>query len=74
MKTLLAVAGLGFASLVAAASAPSSSGYHGSAKSNVYHLPSCATAKKILKENLLVFATKEEAAKKNYRPCKVCKP
>lgn len=73
MKTLLAFAGLGFASLLVAANA-SGGTYHGSVKSNVYHLPTCASAKKIAKENLVVFATKEDAAKKSYRPCKVCKP
>lgn len=72
MKTLLAVASLGFATLLAAATP--SGGYHASAKSNIYHFPTCAYAKKIAKENLLVFPSKEEAAKKNYRPCKVCKP
>jgi len=48
--------------------------YHASKKSNVYHLPGCASAKAISKDNLITFASKEEAQKKDYRPCAVCKP
>ena len=48
--------------------------YCGSSKSNVYHRPGCSAAKQIKAENLVSFATKEEAAKRAYRPCKICKP
>lgn len=59
---------------VAFAATTASPGYHGSSKSNIYHVPACAAVKKILQENLVVFPTKDDAAKKNYRPCKICKP
>jgi methylphosphotriester-DNA--protein-cysteine methyltransferase len=48
--------------------------YVGSKNSNVYHLPSCRYVTKITKEHLITFETKDEAQKKGYRPCKVCKP
>lgn len=85
MKIVTAVLALGlaagaFAAATTPAAPPSTSpaapakGYHASKKSDVYHLPTCASAKSISKENLVVFASKEEAQKKDYRPCAVCKP
>lgn len=77
--TILSVATLGFVLTLSAAttsvpkSAPAPT-YVGSSKSTVYHLPSCSSAKKIVPTNLITFATKDEAAKKGYRACKVCKP
>jgi methylphosphotriester-DNA--protein-cysteine methyltransferase len=46
----------------------------GSAKSNVYHNPSCVWAKKISPKNLVHFSSAKDAQQKGYRPCKVCKP
>jgi methylphosphotriester-DNA--protein-cysteine methyltransferase len=48
--------------------------YVGSAKSNVYHDPSCGSAKKIKPGNLVSFSSAKDAKGKGYRPCKVCKP
>lgn len=65
-------------SFTGAAIAPAASGadavYHGSAKSDKYHLTSCQWAQKIAPNNLLIFKNKTEAAAKGYVPCKVCKP
>ena len=46
----------------------------GSKNSDVYHYPSCSSAKKIKKENEIWFNSVEEAKSAGYRPCKVCKP
>jgi hypothetical protein len=56
-----------------ASGAPSSSSqegcqYVGSRNSDLYHLPTCAAAKRIKPENLVCFATPEEAAQKGYKP------
>jgi hypothetical protein len=58
----------------AAAPAPSTGPYLGSSKSNVYHRGSCRSVKQIKADNLVSFPTKEEAQKKGYRACLVCKP
>jgi len=73
MKKIIALFVFGSASLLFSGSA-SVSGYYASSKSTIYHLPGCTWAKKIGKENLIVFPSKEEAQKKGYRACKVCKP
>lgn len=46
----------------------------GSVNSNVYHYPSCGSAKQIHSENLVVFNSSEEARSYGYRPCKKCNP
>ena len=48
--------------------------YVGSAKSNVYHYPSCGSAKRIKPGNLVSFSSAKGALGRGYRPCKVCKP
>lgn len=48
--------------------------YVGSAKSNVYHYPSCGSAKRIKPGNLVTFSSAKDAQGRGYRPCKVCKP
>ena len=48
--------------------------YVASSKSNVFHLPSCRSAARISADNLISFASREEAEKAGYRPCQVCKP
>jgi hypothetical protein len=42
--------------------------------SKVFHLPDCSSAKRIKPENLVGFATREEAVTAGLSPCKVCKP
>jgi competence protein ComEC len=68
--TLAAVAAAAFFATAAASSGP----YFGSSKSNVYHLGSCRSVKQITTAHLISFSTKEDAKKKGYRPCLVCKP
>lgn len=46
----------------------------GSIKSDVYHYPSCSSAKQIKKKNLIIFNSVAEAKAMGYRPCKRCKP
>lgn len=46
----------------------------GSINSNVYHYPSCASAKRIHSENLITFSSVTEAKNAGYRPCKTCHP
>jgi len=73
MKRILAGLALGCATALVAVGATADV-FYASAKSHVYHRPSCKWAQKIGKDNLITFASKEEAAAKGYRPCKVCKP
>lgn len=47
-------------------------GYVGSIDSDKYHNPGCRWAKKILPENEIWFATKEEAQAAGYLPCGTC--
>lgn len=47
-------------------------GYVGSIDSDKYHSPGCRWAKKILPENEIWFATKEEAQAAGYSPCGTC--
>ena len=48
--------------------------YVGSAKSNIYHYPTCEWALKIHPDNLLTFKSSKEALDAGYRPCRVCRP
>ena len=48
--------------------------YWGSQKSDKFHYPSCRYAKKILKTNLIIFESRQDALDAGYVPCKVCKP
>ena len=52
----------------------SSGSFVGSKKSDVYHYPSCGSAKSIKPENLVTFSSVEEAKNAGYRPCKKCNP
>lgn len=47
-------------------SSPGKCAFVGSRNSDKYHLPKCAAAKRIKPENLVCFASKEEAEKKGY--------
>jgi hypothetical protein len=46
----------------------------GSRNSNVYHYPSCSSAKQISSANLVTFNTVADACAAGYRPCKNCNP
>jgi hypothetical protein len=48
--------------------------YVGSITSNKYHYPTCKWAKTILPSKLIKFHSVEEAHKRHYIPCPVCKP
>jgi len=45
-----------------------------SSKSDKYHYPSCASAKRIKSSNLITFATAAEARAAGYSPCSKCNP
>lgn len=53
---------------------PSRGTYVGSARSNKFHIQSCQWAKKISPDNLVTFASRSDAQKRGYVPCKVCDP
>lgn len=46
----------------------------GSKSSNIYHRPSCSSARRIKDSNLVRFTSREDAARRGYRACKRCKP
>ena len=48
--------------------------YLGSKTSNKYHFPACKWAKTINPSRLIKFKSVEEAQKRHYIPCPVCKP
>jgi hypothetical protein len=48
--------------------------YVASKNSKVFHLASCPTAKTISAENLITFASREDAVASGRRPCKKCNP
>jgi len=53
---------------------PKQAQYCGSINSDVYHYPSCVSAKRINQENLIWFTDENDAKSKGYRPCKKCNP
>ena len=53
---------------------PKQTQYCGSINSDVYHYPSCVSAKRINQENLIWFTDENDAKSKGYRPCKKCNP
>jgi len=48
--------------------------YVGSRNSNIYHVLSCSSAKRIKESNKIYFTSSKEARSKGYRACKICKP
>ena len=50
------------------------SAFVGNKGSMVYHKAGCPMAEKIKADNLINFATKEEAEKAGYKPCTKCFP
>ena len=63
-----------FTILFFAAAALAAPQYVASQKQAPFHLTSCRWAKKINRENLVEFATRDAAIKAGHRPCQVCKP
>lgn len=55
-------------------SSPAAYAYVGSRNSDKYHLPTCRHAGKIAEENLVGWASREEAEAAGYSPCKTCSP
>lgn len=53
---------------------PSVGVFVGSARSNVYHYPTCHHARRIKPSNLVTFSSPEDARRHNYRPCRICCP
>ncbi|MBP2652587.1 MAG: nuclease [Firmicutes bacterium] len=52
----------------------SQAAYVASSTSAKFHRPDCQWAHKISAGNKITFSTREEAIKKGYEPCKVCRP
>ena len=48
--------------------------YYGNVSTKTYHFRSCRTLTSVGKGNLAGFHTKEEAQRKGYKPCNICKP
>lgn len=48
--------------------------YVASKNSEVFHIPTCRSAKRISPENLVVYKTRQEAINAGKRPCKLCTP
>ena len=48
--------------------------YVASKNSEVFHLPSCRSAKRIAPENIVTYETREAAISAGKRPCKICTP
>lgn len=48
--------------------------YYGSVTSTKFHVDSCHWTDKILSDNLIVFASTDEAILEGYEPCGTCKP
>lgn len=48
--------------------------YVANKNSDIFHHPDCKSAKKLRKENVLVFKSLSEAANKKLKPCKLCNP
>jgi len=65
----------GFGSSTTTSSSSVSGGsFVGSKKSDVYHYPSCESAKRITAANLIRFSSSADARAHGYRPCKKCHP
>lgn len=54
--------------------APGKNGYLGSNGSDVFHKPDCSWAQNISPENLVSYASRDEATRAGKRPCKMCNP
>ncbi|KMY68834.1 hypothetical protein AAU61_04405 [Desulfocarbo indianensis] len=56
----------------AAPAAPAAKPYHGNVKTKKFHRPGCRYY--LCRNCLARFATREEAIRAGYAPCKVCRP
>lgn len=54
--------------------ASSPAGYVGSKRSSVFHRSACASVAKIAEDNLVHYASRDEAINAGRRPCAICKP
>jgi beta-lactamase superfamily II metal-dependent hydrolase len=57
-----------------ATNAAPSSGFVGSSRSSVFHLPSCSAVQKIVPQNLVRWKTRQEALASGRRPAEDCHP
>ena len=56
----------------APAPTPVATGFVGNKDSKVFHTTACKIGAKIKAANKVTFASKDEAVKAGYKPCKVC--
>jgi hypothetical protein len=56
------------------ATAPAPAAFVGSRHSNIFHRPDCQFAQQISADNLVTFATAEEARRQGRRACRACAP
>ena len=49
-------------------------GFVGNKAARVFHTPACKLGQKTKPENRVTFATREEALKAGFTPCKICLP
>jgi len=42
--------------------------------SDIFHFSNCKCVKKIKTENMIVFESRQDALKKDFKPCKLCRP
>jgi hypothetical protein len=75
-KVILLIACIICLGLILTAAAPPKEGfkYVGNSKTKVFHTPACKTVKAMADKNAVYFKDIEEAVKKGFKPCKVCKP
>lgn len=48
--------------------------YIGNKATKTYHVRSCRTLSNVGQNNIIGFSTAEEAQRKGYKPCNICKP
>ena len=72
MRTILTLAFALCTLGLSAQAPPVASGLVGNQEAKIYHLPTCKLVLKIKPENKVPFASKEEAVKAGYAPCKIC--
>jgi DNA-entry nuclease len=58
----------------AAAPTPVTTGFVGNKSSKVLHKSTCKMVASMKDANKVPFASKDEALKANYKPCKICNP
>ena len=76
MRTFLMIA-LGFFTFGLSAQPPltpipATAGFLGNKEAMIYHMPACKLVLKIKPGNSVPFATKDEAVRAGYAPCKIC--